>query len=75
MPTMCLQLKNRIGYLRGHERKSTIPVAPRAVAKNILLTLFCFFFLYFFHLSFKPTSPCKNSIRYIGMDKTIIKLF
>ena len=34
--------------------------------------LFC---LYFFYLSFIPTPPCKNSIRYVWIDKTIIKLF
>ena len=46
---------------------------PRVVAKQCcFITVFC---LYFFNLSFKPTSPRKTSIRYEGMDKTVRKLF
>ena len=48
---------------------------PREVAKNIVLIIVFCFVCTFFYLSFRTTSPCKNSIRYVGMNETIIKLF
>ena len=68
-----IEVTDRISkrHIRG---KALSVFFPRVVPKNIVL-ITVLFSLYLFNLSFKPTSPRKNSIRYVGMDKTVIKLF
>ena len=62
-----IEVTDRISerFIRG---KALQLFFPPLVAKNIvLITVFCFVC--------KLTFPCKNSVGYVGMDKTVTKLF
>ena len=65
-------VKISMRFIRG---KALSVFFPRVVAKKYCSYCCVLFCMYFFYLSSNPTSPCKNSIRYVGMNKTIIKLF